>query len=58
MIAVRGGLLPDILDRGGEKVVLLELFQASFEVAIARTSGLLNLVSLVKLVFWVQASTY
>lgn len=56
LITLREGLLPDIFDREGEKDVLSVLRQA-FEVAVARTSGLLNIVSLVKLDFWVRAST-
>jgi len=56
LITLRAGLLPDIFDREGEKEVLFVLRQA-FEVAVARTYGLLNIVSLVKLDFWVRAST-
>lgn len=56
LITLRAGRLPDIFDREREKEVLSVLRQA-FEVAVARTSELLNIVSLVKLDFWVRAST-
>lgn len=45
LITLRAGLLPDIFDGEGEKEVLSVLHQA-FEVALARTSGLLKILFL------------